>query len=126
MNKVFLVDDSSTIRMSMTAIMEQAGCDVTTAEDGQEALEMLKKGYQPNLIITDVNMPRMNGLDLIREVRALAAHQRTPIVVLTTESQQEKRDEARNNGATGWMVKPASADKLMAVLDKLLPNRRVA
>ncbi|MDQ2069416.1 response regulator [Natronospira bacteriovora] len=120
MKTIYLVDDSGTIRMSMATIMERAGCKVETANDGQEALERLRNGFKPDLLITDVHMPRMDGLTLIREARALPAHARTPILVLTTESQQEKKDEARRNGATGWMVKPVTADNLRAVLGKLL------
>ncbi|MEA5446763.1 response regulator [Gammaproteobacteria bacterium AB-CW1] len=121
MSSIFLVDDSGTIRLSMRAIVEKAGHNVETANDGQEALERLQSGYRPDVIITDVHMPRMDGLDFIRNARAIPAHSQTPIVVLTTESQQEKKDEARRNGATGWMVKPVSADNLLAVLGRVLP-----
>lgn len=120
MKTVYLVDDSGTIRMSMAAIIQRAGCRVETANDGQEALDRLKSGFHPDLLITDVHMPRMDGLSLIREIRSLKAHGHTPILVLTTESQQEKKDEARRNGATGWMIKPVSADNLRAVLEKVL------
>lgn len=122
MSKIFLIDDSGTIRLSMEGVLERAGHEVSTAADGMEALESLKGGYRPDLIITDVHMPRMDGLSLIREVRGLPQFRSTPILVLTTESQQEKRDEARRNGATGWLVKPVSADKMMQVLDKVLPG----
>lgn len=122
MSKIYLIDDSGTIRLSMEGVLQRAGHEVATAADGMEALETLKGGYRPDLIITDVHMPRLDGLSLIRQVRGLPQFRKTPILVLTTESQQEKREQARQNGATGWLVKPVSAEKMMEVLDKVLPG----
>ena len=120
--KVMLVDDSPTILMSMEAILTKAGYRVAKASDGTEALQMLKSGENPDLIITDLNMPQMDGITLIREARRLPGTRFTPILVLTTESQQAKRQEARKAGATGWMVKPVPAQDLLKVLNQVLPG----
>lgn len=120
MKTLLLVDDSSTLLMSMKAIIEKAGYSVETATSGDQALTKLKT-LKPNLMITDLNMPVMDGISLIREVKKQAAFRFMPVLVMTTESQQTKRDEARTAGATGWLVKPVKPEELLAVLKKLLP-----
>ncbi len=122
MKKVMLVDDSPTILMSMESILSKAGFAVTKASDGNDALGKLKAGEKPDLIITDLNMPGMDGITLIREARKLPGVRFTPILVLTTESQQAKRQEARKAGATGWMVKPVPAQDLLKVIHQVLPG----
>ncbi len=119
---IFIVDDSSTMLMSVKGNLEMNGYQVATASDGQEALDKLKGGLKPDLIITDINMPRMTGLELIRHVKALPGFRFTPILTLTTESQPEKRDEGKRLGATGWLVKPVSGSDLVKVIKQVLPG----
>jgi two-component system chemotaxis response regulator CheY len=116
---ILVVDDSSAIRQSVSFILEQAGYQVTQATDGADALSRLT-GVQFNLILTDVNMPSMDGITLTRKVRENAQYKFTPIVVLTTESQTSKMEEGKAAGATGWIVKPFDAEKLLAVVKKLV------
>ena len=120
MKHVFLVDDSATMLMSLKGTLEMSGFKVDTAGDGQAALDRLKTGLKPDLIITDINMPRMDGIQLISEARKLLRF--TPILALTTESQQGKRDEAKKNGATGWLVKPVGGSDLVKVIKQVLPG----
>lgn len=119
---ILLVDDSATILMSMEAILHKVGYTVVKAASGEEAVAMLERGTRPNLIITDIHMPGMNGIDLIRKVRGMAGFQFVPILVVTTESQQAKRDEARAAKATGWLVKPVPPDDLLRVVKQILPG----
>jgi two-component system chemotaxis response regulator CheY len=120
MTTIFLVDDSATILMSLKATLEIAGFKVETAGDGEQALAKIKGGLKPDLIVTDINMPRMDGIEFIRQVRKLLRF--TPILTLTTESQQAKRDEAKKLGASGWMVKPVSGTELVKVIRQVLPG----
>lgn len=117
-----IVDDSATMRMSISTTLEMNGFTVVAAEDGLVALTKLQSGLKPDLIITDVNMPNMGGLDLIKNVRALPGFRFTPILTLTTESQAEKRDEGKKLGATGWMVKPVAGADLVKVIKQVLPG----
>jgi two-component system, chemotaxis family, chemotaxis protein CheY len=119
---VFIVDDSTTILMSMEAILRKGGFTVAKAASGEEAMTKLQGGLKPNLIITDIHMPGMNGIELIRKVRIMPGIQFVPILVVTTESQQTKRDEARAAKATGWLVKPVKPDDMMKVVKQILPN----
>lgn len=118
---VFLVDDSPTMLMSVKSMLVKAGMAVETAKDGQEALDRLKGGLKPNLIISDVNMPRLDGVSFVREARR-AGHRFVPILMLTTESEQAKRAEAKAAGATGWLVKPVAPDALLGVIRQVLPG----
>lgn len=120
MKKILLIDDSATMLMSLKSTLEMHGFAVKTAADGAIGLGMLKQGIKPDLIITDINMPNMNGLEFIQNARALLRF--TPILALTTESQQAKRDEAKKLGASGWLVKPVGAADLVAVIKKLVPG----
>ena len=120
--KIMVVDDSATIRMSLKTVLTNAGFEIVQASDGEEALKMLQDGTKPDLIITDINMPKMGGLELIKNVRKLPGLRFVPILALTTESAQEKRDEARKNGATGWIVKPVKGAELLGVIKKVLPE----
>jgi two-component system chemotaxis response regulator CheY len=122
MTTIFLIDDSPTILMSMSAIIERAGYKVEKAPDGEAALGKLKTDAQAKLIITDYNMPGMNGVEVIREARKIPALRFVPMLVLTTESQQSKRDEAKAAGATGWLVKPVDQSALLDVIKKLVPG----
>lgn len=119
---ILIVDDSATMTMSVKASLEMNGFQVQTAGDGEAAMGRLKAGLKPDLIITDINMPRMNGLELIRHVKALPGFRFTPILTLTTESEASKRDEGKRLGATGWMVKPISGQDLVKVVKQVLPG----
>lgn len=120
MKSVLLVDDSATMLMSLRGTLEISGFKVDTAPDGEAALGKLKGGLKPDLIITDINMPKLDGIGLIREARKLLRF--TPILALTTESQQAKRDEAKKLGATGWLVKPIGGNDLVKVIRQVLPG----
>ncbi len=113
MKTIFLTDDSATILLSISNILAKAGYAVEKASSGEEALKKFQSGVKADLLITDLNMPGMNGIDLIREVRKLAAYKFMPILFLTTESQQSRKLEAKAAGASGWIVKPATADELL-------------
>ncbi|RNE92656.1 response regulator [Marichromatium sp. AB32] len=119
---ILVVDDSATMVMSLKASLEIAGFTVETAGDGVQAISKLKSGIKPDLILTDINMPNMGGIDFIRNARALPGMRFTPILALTTESQQAKRDEAKKLGATGWLVKPVGGADLIKVIKQVLPG----
>jgi two-component system, chemotaxis family, chemotaxis protein CheY len=119
---VMIVDDSPTMLMSMEGMLLKAGLGVSKANNAEEALAVLKRGDKPDMIITDLNMGAMNGVDLIREVRRLPGFAFMPIVMLTTESQQQKRDEAKSVGATGWMVKPVQPQAMLQIVKQLVPG----
>ena len=119
---ILIVDDSTTMLMSLRNSLEIAGFSVLSASDGQVALDTLKGGAKPDLIITDINMPNMGGIEFMGKARALGGFRFTPILVLTTESQQVKRDEAKKLGATGWLVKPVSGTDLTKIIKQVLPG----
>jgi two-component system chemotaxis response regulator CheY len=108
--------------MSLKATLAMNGFEVETASHGQAALDKLKSGLKPNLILTDINMPVMGGMELIGKVRALPGFRFIPILTLTTESEASKRDEGKRVGATGWLVKPIAGDDLIRVIRKILPG----
>ena len=99
--------------------MRNAGFDVLEAEDGEEAFDVAQR-EQVELVLTDVNMPRMDGITLIGKLRELPAYRFTPILTLTTESSEEKKAQGRAAGATGWIVKPFDPDTLVSVVQRLL------
>lgn len=120
MSKTILtVDDSASIRQMVAFTLRDAGHTLVEAVDGRDALA--KFGLQPvDLVLTDLNMPNMNGIELIRQIRAVPAGRFVPILLLTTESEPAKKVEARAAGATGWIVKPFTPDQLIAVIAKVL------
>jgi two-component system chemotaxis response regulator CheY len=118
--KALIVDDSVTIREMVAFTLRQAQFEVTEAENGAEALRKLDS-LRPDLIVTDLNMPVMDGLTFIRGARATPVTRYTPILMLTTESKPEKKAEAKAAGATGWIVKPFDPANLLAVVGKVLP-----
>jgi two-component system chemotaxis response regulator CheY len=120
MKTILLVDDSATILISISNILSKAGYGVEKAANAQEALTKFQGGLKIDLLITDLNMPGMNGIDLIKEIRKLAGYKFMPILFLTTESQQARRAEAKAAGASGWLVKPASADELINTIKLVL------
>jgi two-component system chemotaxis response regulator CheY len=107
--------------MSLSRILKNAGYEVETAANGRDGMTKLSSGLKPALILTDLNMPQMDGISFIREARKTAATRFTPIVVLTTESGSTKRDEARAAGASGWLTKPTEPNELLSTLKQLLP-----
>ena len=119
---ILVVDDAATMVMSLKASLETAGFKVETAHDGVQAIDKLKGGVKPDLIITDINMPNMGGIEFIGKARALPGMRFIPILALTTESQQAKRDEAKKLGATGWLLKPTRGADLIKVIKQVLPG----
>jgi two-component system chemotaxis response regulator CheY len=119
---ILIVDDSATMLMSLKSSLVLGGFQVETASNGQQALDKLKAGLKPSLILTDVNMPVMGGLELIEKVRALPGCRFFPILTLTTESEASKRAEGKRLGATGWLVKPIAGGDLLKVIKQLLPG----
>lgn len=113
MKTIFLVDDSATILLSISGILSKGGYAVEKASSAMEALKKFQAGVKVDLLITDLNMPGMNGIEFIKEVRKLPSYKFMPILFLTTESQQSKKVEAKAAGASGWIVKPATADELL-------------
>jgi two-component system chemotaxis response regulator CheY len=122
MKTIVVIDDSATIQMSLKGILDKGDFAVQTANDGQEALDKFTSGLKPDLIITDINMPRMNGIELISAARKLPGFRFLPILVLTTVSQQAMRDKAKAEGATGWLVKPVASKDLLNVIKQVLPG----
>jgi len=118
--KILAVDDSKTMRDMLTFALRTAGFEVTEAEDGTKALAALG-GTKVDLIVTDLNMPNMDGIALIRSVRADPKHRATPILMLTTESDPAKKAEGRSAGATGWLVKPFNPEKLVELVHRVCP-----
>jgi len=116
-----LVDDSFSIRQMLSFTLKDAGFDVIEGANGQEGLTAVQQAAKLDLIITDLNMPVMDGITFIREARKLPASKYTPILMLTTETQAEKKQEGKAAGATGWIVKPFHPAKLLDVIAKLVP-----
>ncbi len=115
-----VVDDSSTMREMVSFSLREAGFETVTAGNGQEGLDALQ-GKSVDLIISDLNMPVMDGLTFLKEVRALEACKFTPVLMLTTESGQSMKDQAKTLGATGWLVKPFNPEMLRKVIAKVVP-----
>ncbi len=116
---IMTVDDSASVRQMVAFTLRNAGYEVIEAKDGQDAVDKLD-GKRVNLIFADLNMPVMDGIELIRNLRAHPAFKFVPIVMLTTESQEKKKAEGKAAGATGWIVKPFKPEQLVAVVKKLL------
>lgn len=116
--KILIVDDSPSMRALLRAALTSNGFDVEQAKDGQEALEWLATN-EVDVVLTDINMPRLDGFGLIEKLRESALHCDRPILVLTTESSPEKKARAKSAGATGWIVKPFDAAKLTAALRRV-------
>lgn len=115
---VLVVDDSSTVRQQVSMALTQAGFATKEAADGQEGLESISAG-SVDMVICDVNMPRMNGLEMVEAVKAQPANKALPIVMLTTEGQPAMIKRAKEAGASGWIVKPFDAGQLVAAAQKL-------
>lgn len=116
--RILIVDDSASVRQVAGIALSRAGYEVIEACDGQDALSKLNG--KVHLIISDVNMPRMDGITLVRELRALDAYKFTPMLVLTTESGQDTKQRGKQAGATGWIVKPFNPEQLLATIARVL------
>ena len=119
MSSILAVDDSASMRQLIATTLKGAGHDVTEACDGEEALGKAKS-KQFDLVVTDINMPKMDGLSLIKELRALANYKGTPILTLTTETSADKKQEGKAAGATGWITKPFDPDTLLNTIGKVI------
>ena len=117
--RILSVDDSASIRQMVSFTLKKEGYEVIEASDGNDALSKIKGGTI-DLVITDLHMPNLDGIGLIKALRADASYRFTPIVMLTTESHEGKKNEGRQAGATGWIVKPFKPEQLIAVVKRLL------
>jgi two-component system chemotaxis response regulator CheY len=120
---ILVVDDSPTMRGMVSHALNEAGFETKEAENGKDALiklTMMEEG-QPDVIVTDVNMPEMDGIELVREIRKIPAFKHVPVLVLTTDNTDEKKEIGRAAGATGWLVKPFDSDLILKVIRKVLP-----
>ncbi len=124
-NVILAVDDSASMRQMVTFTLRSAGYEVVEASDGLEALEYARE-HAVDLVLTDVNMPRMDGITLVGELRALDSYRLTPLLLLTTESSTERKLQGKQAGATGWMVKPFNPEQLLATLARVLGARSPA
>lgn len=119
MKTIMTVDDSASVRMMVNFTLSQLGFDIVEAVDGKDALKKLS-GRSIHMLITDVNMPELDGIGLVKKIRENPSYRFIPIIVLTTESQEEKKKEGKLAGATGWIVKPFKPEQLIAVVRKVL------
>jgi len=122
MGKIALiVDDSPTMRQMVAFTLTNAGFTVVEAQDGKDAVDKVAGGGKMDIVVTDLNMPEMDGIALIKELRKLSAFRFTPILMLTTESAAEKKQAGKEAGATGWIVKPFNPEVLLKTIAKVLP-----
>ena len=116
-----VVDDSPTMRQMVAFTLTNAGFTVVEAQDGKDAVTKAAAGSKMDIVVTDLNMPEMDGITLIKELRKMSAFKFTPILMLTTESAMDKKKEGKEAGATGWIVKPFNPDVLLKTIAKVLP-----
>lgn len=119
MHSILAVDDSASMRQMVSFTLKNSGYQVIEAVDGQDAIEKLN-GKQVDLVLTDQNMPRMDGLSLVKNLRSMPQYKATPILILTTESSDQMKQQGRAVGATGWLVKPFDPVKLIEVINKVI------
>lgn len=120
---ILVVDDSPTMRGMVSHTLNEAGFETKEAVNGKDALiklTMMEEG-KPDVIVTDINMPEMDGIELVKEIRKLAAFKHVPVLVLTTDNTDEKKEIGRAAGATGWLVKPFDSELILKVIRKVLP-----
>ncbi|MEM9445133.1 MAG: response regulator [Verrucomicrobiota bacterium] len=117
--RIMTVDDASAMRQMISFTLKSAGYEVIEASDGKDALRQLQ-GRAVDLVITDINMPNMNGIELTRQLRRQPLSQKTPILILTTEAEPGKKMEGKSAGATGWIVKPFNQSQLVEIVKKVL------
>ena len=120
MATILAVDDSASMRQMVVFTLKGASFNVIEASDGQQALEKAKQSTV-DLVLSDVNMPVMDGIELVKNLRTLPEYKFTPILMLTTESASDKKMQGRSAGATGWLVKPFNPEQLLATIRKVLP-----
>jgi two-component system chemotaxis response regulator CheY len=120
---IFILDDSATMVMTLSQILKAADYEVATAEHGKDAIDQLNNGLKPTVILTDLNMPEMDGIGFIKEARKLSSTKFTPIIVLSGEDDARKRDEAKTAGASGWLTKPPKPPQLLYIIKHLLPSK---
>ena len=118
---VLVVDDSPTMRQMVAFTLSNAGFTVVEAGNGKEAMGKIGGGTKPDLVVTDLNMPEMDGITLIQEIRKNPALKFMPILMLTTESSDDKKKAGQAAGATGWVVKPFNPEQMLKVIQKVLP-----
>ncbi len=118
---VLIVDDSSSLRTIVRMALTRAGYEVLEASDGLEGLARLDEGQRVHLVVSDVNMPRMDGISFLRQLKQHARHRFTPVIMLTTEGQDSKKEEGRSAGAKAWIVKPFNPPQLLDAVSKLMP-----
>lgn len=116
-----VVDDSPTMRQMVALTLTNAGFKVVEAEHGKDAVNKVSGGSKMDIVVTDLNMPEMDGIALIKELRKMAAFKFTPILMLTTESSEDKKKAGKEAGATGWIVKPFNPELMLKVIAKVLP-----
>jgi two-component system chemotaxis response regulator CheY len=116
-----VVDDSPTMRQMVAFTLTNAGFKVVEAEDGKDAVNKVAAGPKMDIVVTDLNMPKMDGISLIKELRKMAAFKFTPILMLTTESAADKKQAGKEAGATGWIVKPFNPEVMLKIIAKVLP-----
>jgi two-component system chemotaxis response regulator CheY len=116
---IMIIDDSATLRQVVAVTLKKAGYDVLEATDGKDALNKLT-GQKVNLIICDVNMPNMDGITFLKEIKNKPNYKFTPVIMLTTESQEAKKQEGRAAGAKAWVVKPFKPEQMLAAIEKLV------
>lgn len=121
MAMILILDDSAAMVMNLAQILSKAGYEVTTGANGKEGITELTNGLKPAVILTDLNMPEMDGIEFIKEARKSAVAKFTPIIVLSGEADGRKRDEARAAGASGWLTKPPQPNQLLYIVKQLLP-----
>lgn len=119
MATILAVDDSASMRQMVSFTLKGAGHDVVEAVDGVDALSKAKSG-RADLVLTDVNMPNMDGISLIKELRQLPDYKFTPMLMLTTESGGDKKQQGKSAGATGWMVKPFDPEQLLSTINRVI------
>jgi two-component system chemotaxis response regulator CheY len=117
---ILIADDSESIRAVVGFALREAGYDVLVANDGQHALDLLVQNDHVSLIVSDLNMPVKDGISFLKDVRSLEKFKFLPFLILTTESQETKKMEAKQSGATGWIIKPFVKEKLIAVIKKVI------
>lgn len=124
MIRVLTVDDSNSMRQMISFTLENSGMEVITQPDGVAAFEWAKQNAAPDLVLADINMPRMDGITLIKNLRELEQYKYIPILVLTTESSKEKKLQGKASGATGWIVKPFDPEQLVSTINKIVVNKK--
>lgn len=121
-SRVLAVDDSATIRRAVALCLEEAGYEVVSASDGADALHKVQQGLSADLVVSDLHMPKLDGISLVRELRKLELFAHTPMLILTTESSDDLRSAGKLAGANAWMLKPFNPPELVALVKHLIQH----